>query len=158
MLSVFGCWELLDWWPVVGRLPEAWGICEYGILLTRSRSFFPNHVWDGMLMMSMFMLLVVVFQCLYEIARFMLESLISILWFILVLPVARWEPMDVMFYHMMLFSYSWRTDVIMMIIFMVLLSRSCRIEMMLPWFCNFMLGVGRLYVVSGSGLQWGPGL
>ena len=142
--SVFRFWELLDSWPVVGRLPEAWGICECGILLTRSRSFLPNHVWDGMLMMCMFLLWLLYFSV-YIIARFKLSgSTIFESWSVYCdlscyFLVARWGPMDVMFYHMMLFSYSWRTDVIMMIIFMVPFSCLCRIEMMLSWFCDLVI-------------------
>ena len=86
----------------------------------------------------------IVFQCLYysEICVISFNYLWVIDQYIVIylvtFPVARWEPMDVMFYHLMFFSYSWRTDAIMMIIF-ISLSCLCRIEMMLPWFCDWVI-------------------
>ena len=110
--------------------------CEYGVLWP-VLDHFANHVWDGMLMMCMLLLWLLYFSV-YNYSKiyavwFNYLGVIDqyIVMYLVTFLVARWEPMDVMFYHMILFNYSWRTDVIMMTIFMVSLSRSCRIEMML---------------------------
>ena len=59
-------------------------------------------------------------------------------------------------YHLMLFSFSWRFDVIILDYLFVLSSYLYRTEVILLWFFDLWfheLRVGNLYVVSGSGLQ-----
>ena len=73
--------------------------------------------------------------------------------------VAHWELMDILIYHLMLFSCSWRTDVNIVNYILIFLSRLYRAEVILLWFFDLWFHeprVGYLYVVSGSGLQWGP--
>ena len=80
-----------------------------------------------------------------------------VLWFTLeYFLLARWELMDIVIYHLMLFSYSWRNDVILWLSLWCFLVTCIGLR----WSCDFWfhgLRVGYLYVVSRSGLQWGLG-
>ena len=77
-----------------------------------------------------------------------------------ILPVARWEPMDIVTYHLMFSIARGELMWLLWIILMILSSHLYMTEVILLWFFDLWfheLRVGNLYVVLGSVLQLGSG-
>ena len=152
----------VDYWLILlsSLLVWSWGVCYEIPNLTIFDSsisyigFFFQSLWENWSVLNDFFLMM---SCCDMFDLIILESLINIIlgYFL----VACWELMDIVIYHLMLFSCLWITDVIIVDYLLMLSSHLWMTEVNLLWFFDLWLHelrVGNLYVVSGSSLQWGP--